>query len=189
MRPFFALSIALLLAAAAPAQLKEVPPRFDIIHNPDLYGQRTPQETLRSVLTAVAGDRYDYIVAHLLDPAYVEARLQTTQAYYEKLAAEQVAATASGAALRGPELQARVTDIATRMNVRQLADAMRKKMADEPDNLKDLRRFARDAEFKDAGESATATLKDVKDRAVYFKKVGDLWFLENRKDERPPAKE
>jgi hypothetical protein len=189
MRQFVAASIALILAAGASAQLKEVPPRFDILHNPDLYPQRTPQEALDSVLKAAAGNRYDYIVAHLLDPAYVESRLQTNQAYYERVAAEQIAASASGAALRGPELQNRVTDQATRMNVRQLSDSIRKKLADEPDNLKHMRRFLRDAEFKDAGETATAALKDVKDRTVYFKKVGDRWFIENRKEDRPPPKE
>jgi hypothetical protein len=57
--------------------------------------------------------------------------------------------------------------------------------------LKDLRRFLREGEFKTSGESATAVLKDVTDRALYFKKVKDRWFLENRKEEAagPPPKE
>jgi len=189
MRPLFTLAAGLVLAAAAAAQ--EVPPRYDILHNPDLYRQDTPQETLRSALGAVARDRYDYLAAHLLDPEWVDARLATTRAYYERVAGEQIVSTAAGAQLKGPALNARVAEVSTRLNFQNLTGVIRRKVADEPAHLKDLRRFLRDGEFKVAGDTATATLRDVKDRALYFKKVKDRWFLENRMDEAaaPPPKE
>lgn len=189
MRPLFAVAAAAVLAATAVAQ--DVPPRFGILHNPDLYRQDTPQETLRSALAAVGRERYDYLAAHLLDPEWVDARLAVNQPYFERVAGEQIVATAAGAQLRGPALQARVTEVGTRLNFQDLTGTIRHKLADEPDNLKEMRRFLREGEVKPSGDSAAIVLKDVKARALYFKKVKDRWFLENRKDEAaaPPPKE
>jgi hypothetical protein len=188
MRPIIAVAVALVSIGTIAAQ--DVAPRFDILHNPDLYKQDTPQDTLNAVLGAIARDRFDYLVAHLLDPAFVEARLATNRTYFERVAADQIAATGAGAALKGAELELRIRDVATRLAFKDLGRRIREKLADEPDNLKDMKRFARDGQFQAAGEAATATLKDVKDRAIYFKKINDRWFLENRKeDAAPPAKE
>jgi hypothetical protein len=189
MRPLLAVAAALVFVAAATAQ--DVPPRFGILHNPDLYRQDTPKETLQSALGAIGRERYDYLAAHLLDPEWVDARLATHQAYFERVAGEQIVATAAGAQLKGPALEARVQEVGTRLNFQELTGQIRRKLADQPDNLKDLRRFLREGEPKTSGESATIVLKDVKDRALYFKKVKDRWFLENRKDEAggPPPRE
>lgn len=189
MRPLLAVAAGLVLAAAAAAQ--DVPPRFDLLHNPDLYRQDTPQEALRSALAAVSRERYDYVIAHLLDPEWVDARIATNRAYFERVAGEQVVATAAGAQLRGAALQARVQEVGTRLNFQDLTGIVRRKLGDDPDHLKEMRRLLRDGEFKVSGETATAVLKDAKDRALYFKKVKDRWFLENRKDEAaaPPPKE
>jgi hypothetical protein len=189
MRPLFVAAAGLVLAAAAAAQ--DVAPRYDILPNPDLYRQDTPQEALRAALGAVARDRYDYLAAHLLDPDWVDARLAAHQAYFERVGGEQVVATAAGARLRQAELNARVKEVGTRLNFRHFTGVIRAKVADDPSHLKDLRRFLRDAEFQVAGDTATARVKDVKDRALYFKKVKDRWFLENRTDEAaaPPPKE
>jgi hypothetical protein len=186
MRPIFTLVAGLALTAAAAAQ-DAVPPRFDVLYNPDLYKQQTPQDTVKSILTAIDRDRYDYVVAHLLDPAFVDARLAATRAYFERVGADQVAATASGATLKGADLENRVRDVGGRLNFLDLAGRVRKKLTDEPDNIKDLRRFARDGQFESAGDTATATLKDVKDRALYFKLINGRWFMENRKEDAPAS--
>ena len=99
------------------------------------------------------------------------------------------ARTSAGRAFTSEEFQRRSRELGLQLNVKQLADQMRQKLADEPDNLKDLKRFLREGQFQEAGNVATATLKDVKDRSVYFKKVGGRWFLANNKEDRPPAKE
>jgi hypothetical protein len=182
MRSIASLFLVLIVLGGAFAQAPDVPPRFEVLHNPDLYKQDTPQDTLNSIVGAITRDRFDYVAAHLLDPAYVDARLATTQTYFERVAAEQIAATAAGQILRDAALQDRVREVGTRLNVRNMAEQIRQKIADEPDNLKDLKRFAREGLFQSAGDTATATLKDVKDRALYFKKTGGRWFLENRKE-------
>jgi hypothetical protein len=188
MRPLFALAASVVIAAAAAAQ--DIPARFDVLYNPDLYKQDTPQETVNSILTAIDRGRYDYIVAHLLDPDFVDGRLATTRSYFERVAANQVAASAGGATLKGADLENRVRDVGLRLNVQDLADRIRKKLTDEPANVRDLKRFARDGQFQTAGDTGTATLKDVKDRALYFKNIKGRWYMENRKEEAPaPAKE
>jgi hypothetical protein len=189
MRPLFPLVVGLLLTAAATGQ--DVPARFGVLHNPDLYKQETPQEALAAALGAVARERYDYLAAHLLDAEWVDGRLTANRAYYDRVAGEQIVSTAAGAALRGAELDARVREVSTRLNFQRLTADIRRKLADEPANVKDLARFAREGQFQVAGETAKATLKDVPDRALYFKKANNRWFLENRKDEAagPPPKE
>jgi hypothetical protein len=161
------------------AQELDVPPRFEVLHNAELYKQDTPQNTLDSVLVAASRDRFDYVIAHLLDPALVDARLATNQVYFERVANEQVGATAAGQLLMGEELYNQVRRVAVRLNVKQLGDQMRRKLADEPNNLRELKQIARDGQFEAAGETAKATHKDLKGRALYFKKIGNRWFLEN----------
>jgi hypothetical protein len=189
MRPVYSFVAGLLVAGAAAAQPDAVPTRFDVIYNPDVYLQDTPQHTLTAVLEAIGRDRYDYLVAHLLDPAFVDGRLGATEVYFERVAADQIGQTLAGSALRGAELATRIRTVGLRLNVQDLTGQIRRKLADEPGNLRDLRRLARDGQFQVAGETATATLADVKVRALYFKKVGDRWYLENRKEDLPPAKE
>jgi hypothetical protein len=54
------------------------------------------------------------------------------------------------------------------------------KLIDDPETVQQFRRYAKDGEWEDGEEAASVKLKDTKDR-VFFKKVGDRWFLENRK--------
>ena len=189
MRPVYSLAAGLVLAAAASGQ-QDVPARFGVLHNPDLYKQDTPQDALVAALGAIDRQRYDYLVAHLLDPEWVDARMAANRPYFDRVAGEQIVSGPGGAALRGPELDARVREVSTRLNFQRLTADVRRKLDDEPDNVKYLRRFARVGEVQVAGETARGTLKDAPDRAVYFKKVSGRWFVENRKDEAaPPPKE
>jgi hypothetical protein len=195
MRSLFALAALFGMTALASSQEgrprgpEQIPPRFGVGYRPKEYPQATPKEALSSVIAAADNGEFSYLVAHLLDPAFVDARLGATQSYFERVAADQIAQTLAGSALRAADLDARVRTVGLRLNVQDFTGQIRRKLADEPDHLRDLKRFARDGRFQAAGDTATATLPDVKDRALYFKKVGDRWFLENRKDERPPAKE
>jgi hypothetical protein len=188
MRPLMTLAAGLVLAAAASAQDA---PRFEILHNPELYHQESPKATVESVLGAISRERYDYIVAHLMDPEWVDARMFKNQTYFDRVAGEQIVSTASGARLTGKDLDTRVREVSTRLNFQTLTGQVRKKLNDEPEHTKMLRRFFRNGDFQVAGETATATLKDTKDRALYFKKVKDRWFIENRMEEAaaPPPKE
>src|SRR3954453_13439191 len=121
MRSRFTLILGLVLASTAAAQLpQDVPPRFDVLYNPELYHQDTPQQTLTSVLGAIGRERFDYLAAHLLDPEYVDGRLATNQEYFERVAGDQLVNSPGGTTLRGAELQGRIKDLGTRANFRTL---------------------------------------------------------------------
>jgi hypothetical protein len=59
------------------------------------------------------------------------------------------------------------------------------KLADNPASIKELRRFLKEGEWQGADATASVKLKDVTDRQVFLRKVGDRWFLENR--QKPEA--
>ena len=47
----------------------------------------------------------------------------------------------------------------------------------------EMKRFLRDGEFTGTGDAAKVTLKDVKGKAIYFTKVNDRWYVEDRKED------
>jgi len=60
------------------------------------------------------------------------------------------------------------------------------KWANDPESVKELRRFVSDGYWEETGDTAVAKLKDAKGRQVYFKRVGNRWFLENRQKAQQP---
>ncbi len=184
MKRFLLVIAGFVVAAAAPAQEGT---RFGVLVNEDLYKQKTPKDALGSVILAIERDRLDYLTAYLMPKDFVDGRLQKSAAYFEKIAAEQLNGTAQVAGLSGAELQVRVREKAEALNFRRLTETVKAKLADEPDNLKTLKRFLREGEVTEAGDTATLTLKDVKGRSVFLRKVDGRWVFENRREE--PAKE
>jgi hypothetical protein len=55
----------------------------------------------------------------------------------------------------------------------------------DPSTLKMLRRFLTDGAWSEDQGTASACLKDVTDRRVYLRRVGDRWYLEHRDAPRP----
>ena len=192
---------ALVLGAAPPALGQQPPPvldRFGLAANPETYPQSTPKEALASAVRALEKDRVEYFAAHLLDPAFVDARIS------DRAAALEVGVERDLLQLRdrqrgtsaGPnrvpydptEFAAVVTAEARRRAFRRLVQDVRTTLAESPDHLRDLRRFEA-GEFADGGETAKATLLDVKDRAVFFRLANGRWFVLDRKAELPAAPE
>lgn len=54
------------------------------------------------------------------------------------------------------------------------------KFADDPGALKELRRYLKEGEWEEGEEATSVKLKDVKNRAVFFKKIADRWYMENK---------
>jgi hypothetical protein len=63
------------------------------------------------------------------------------------------------------------------------------KLANNPNAAKELERFLKEGEWEGGESSAGAKLKDVKDRQVFFKKIGPRWYLENRQKPEPAKTE
>ena len=69
---------------------------------------------------------------------------------------------------------------------RQLIRDVEEKLLNDPQSVRDLRKILRGGTFtEEPGGGDRAAHPDVKDRAVYLKKIGDRWFLENRQEETP----
>jgi len=66
------------------------PGRFGVPLDAKSFPQETPQKALSSFVLAVKNNRVDYLVAHLADPAFIDARVKTL---YAGQFAEQVADT------------------------------------------------------------------------------------------------
>ena len=157
MQRVLVLSIALVAAVGGPAQeSKEAPPRrYGIEATLRDYPQETVKETLASVLQAVERRRINYLLAHLVDPAFVDKRVKEVYGGdFEELVRETTA-----------------------------------KLADNPAALKELQRFLKEGEWEGGETSASAKLKDVKDRQVFFRKIGRRWYLENRQKPEPAKTE
>ena len=60
-----------------------------------------------------------------------------------------------------------------------------RKLADNPAAVKELGRFLKEGEWEGGDTTASVKLKDLKDRQVFFRKIGRRWYLENR--QRPEA--
>ena len=65
-------------------------------------------------------------------------------------------------------------------NFDELVKETTAKLKDNPAEAKLLERFLKEGEWDAKENTATASLKDVKDRQVFMKKVGKSWYLENR---------
>ncbi|HUR52523.1 MAG TPA: hypothetical protein VMZ71_00190 [Gemmataceae bacterium] len=196
-----AFSLTILLAAAMLTHAQEPPslapgeiaPRFEVRAKPKTYPQANPKQALASLIAAADAGDHNYIVAHLMDPEFVDARIvlrarqikEAVDSDLKKLRDVQrqnIGSVPKDA--RVPEDPAQFELVAAaRARERAfplLVGDVKEKLADDPQVLKDLRRFYREGTFDEGGRG---TLPDLKDRAVFFKKVGDRWFMENRQTE------
>jgi hypothetical protein len=46
-----------------------------------------------------------------------------------------------------------------------------------------LEQFLKAGNWEEAANTATVKLKDLKDRQVFFRKIGNRWFMENKQKE------
>lgn len=204
-------ALAALLAAAALAAAQEgkpkaptgPQPRYGVAYRAKGYPQATPKEAVGSVIAAADRGDFDYLVAHLLDPGFVDARVGDRARQLEPAVAAELARQRDFQ-LANPDrvpLENRVPVDAGQLRDRVLADArtaafrqlvrdVRVRLGDDPEVLKDLRRFYREGTFPDpaaAGDTAKVGLPDVRDRAVFLKRVEGRWFVENRQvEEKAP---
>jgi hypothetical protein len=137
---------------------KKAPPRFGFDADGVTYAQKTPKETVTSIITALDRKRIDYLLAQLADPAYVDYWIDRYKVDFT-LGKEE-----------GRRLLA----------FDRLVGETGQYFQNDPLILKDLRVFARQAEWKEEDNTAVGTVDTIPARKVFLKKIGDRWFLENR---------
>jgi hypothetical protein len=187
---------AVALTHAQPA--KEPEPRYGIKARVKQYKQGTPKEALKSTLAAIDAGDYPYLVSQLLDPKFVDEAVAERARDYVPGAEAQLAQLrdfqranpgkidpASRVPLDPVAFRALAAAKARDLGFKQLLKDIQQKLTDDPQAIRDFRRIAREGQFADADPAATATHPEVKGRSLYFKKIGDRWFLENRPAEEP----
>jgi hypothetical protein len=131
--------------------------RFGYQHEPVLYPQKSPQETLQSVLKAIDGKKIEYLLAHLSDPAFIDRQIDAYKALYK--GSDQAKAI---------------------LAFERLARETGRHFLEDPALVKELRQFAKDADWETKDDAAVGTLKTGSPRRVYLRKLEERWFLENR---------
>jgi hypothetical protein len=189
-------TIALAQEPPPPIIPKEPPPRYGVPSKSKTYPQTSPKRVLESALEAIDNGEFTYLTAHLLDPTFVDARIVERAKNFEAVANRELTmlrdlqqANADRIApedrlpLDRAQFHAVVIARSRERAFAQIARDLDEKLRDDPQSLRDLRRIWRAGTFTDEGAGAKAVHPTVKDRAVFFKRSGDRWFLENRMEE------
>jgi hypothetical protein len=131
--------------------------RFGYEANELKYPQKTPKDTLASVIQTVDGKNINYLMAHLADPKFVDDKVV---AYTQGLSGRE-------------ESKAQVA-------FARLVKETTEHFLEDPLLLNELRLFAREGEWKEEGTTASISHKSLPGRSVFMKKINERWFLENR---------
>lgn len=183
-----------------PKEADAIPVRFGIPYRPKAYPQDTPKQALESVTLAIDRGEFGYMVAHLLEPGFVDTRVAERTRRFEGVVEDEL--------LRLREFQKQnpdrvtpesripenvqvfrlmVAERAKERGFRQLVRDVQDQLAEDPQVLKDLRRAARIGEFT-AGDPVTRVgIPNVTDRVVFVRKHGDRWYVENRQGDEGKA--
>jgi hypothetical protein len=150
----------LLLCASSQGQdeKKKAPPRFGFELDEVVYPQQSPAAAMKSVVTAFDRKRVDYLLAQIADPAYVDFWVDRYKVDFPK----------------GKEEGKRL--LAFDRLVRETNDYFQ----NDPLLVKELRIFAKEAKWADEGDVSVGTTEKIPARKVFFRKIGDRWFLENK---------
>ncbi len=179
--------------AQDPSLRDEPQPKFGIPPLMGLYPQTSPKVALDSTIKAIEKERFDYIVAHLLDESFVETRIvgrakeilpaveADLRARRDKQRQDPAAVPADEKLSMEPKAFAASCEAEARNRAFKIvAKDVKEKLGDDPEAIRELKRFAREGTVAEAGETATISLRDVKERKVYLKKVGARWYVENK---------
>ena len=174
-------------------------PRYGVKPRLKQYPQGSPKVALKSAVAALDGADYPYLVAQLLDPKFVDDAVTERAKLIEpgvlaELAQLRDLQRANPGRFTPDEripLDAQafarlVISTARERAFKVLLKDVQQRLTDDPQSVKEMRRMLSDGSFADSDPAATATHPDVKGRALYFKKVNDRWFIENRPTEEEP---
>lgn len=194
-------SVALAQEPKAPDLPEQPQPRYGVPPRLKNYPQTTAKKALASAIEAVEKPDLPYLVAHLLDPGYVELRLTERAKQYEA-GTEVELARLRDFQTRNPEkfrpedrlpvdrakFRALVSERSREQAFKQLVKDVEDKLLDDPQSLRDLKKMFRAGTVEDTATGAKMTHPDIKDRALFFRKIGDRWYLENQHEEAPAPK-
>ena len=179
---------------------KEPERRYAVNPRVKAYPQTTPKEALRSAIAAIEDKDYPYLVAHLLDPKFVDDAVNERAKLFEGGAELELAqlrdfqransdrfAPEDRVPLDPKAFRAAAALKAHDYAFKQLVKDIKQKLANDPQVVKDFRHILSSGSFAVTDPTAAATHPAVKGRTLYFNKLEDRWFLENRQAEEKKA--
>jgi hypothetical protein len=130
--------------ADAPQKSKPSSERYGIAVDPQAYPQASARAAFVSVLKAIDTGKFDYLLAQLTDPAFIDERVGR---------------------LHGGKFEEQVAETKAKLDAAA---------------VKQLHRYQDKGEWSEDGGKAVLSLKDVPERVVHLKKIGNRWYLENK---------
>jgi hypothetical protein len=201
MRGLTILLIAAAFAVGASAQPKPIvddQTRFGITPNLDLYPQNTPKAALDTATKLLENKRYEYFVAHVLDPAFLEAKILDRAQKLTREVELQLLQKRDEQKLNPDKVNSRdklpiepkafaeaVREEAITRSFKFVVQDLRAHLFEYPENLKTFRKLLVAGEVVEAGTTATFTHKDIPGKSVYLKNNGKRWFLEDKQVDEP----
>ena len=128
---------------------------YDVIENK--YPQKSPEDALASAIKAIETKKFDYLMAQLADPIYVDKKIEE---YKRQFAGKE--------------------ESRTLLAFDRLTKETAKYFQDDPLLVKELKRFAKEGMWKTEAAKAVCTLKVLPGRQVFMRKIQSRWFLENK---------
>lgn len=197
MRSVHAVAVLLAVGSAAVAEeLKDItlPTRYGISPSGDLYPQGTPKEALASAAKLVEKGRYAYLLAHVVDPAFVDARVAeraraVTPAVEKRLTGVREDQKRNLRADTPPEdvvpldpagFANKVRAEAEKQAFTDLVRAMQENLAEFPENVQQLLTVNRTGAIAESGPTATAETKDLPNKKVFLKQLPVAALKESR---------
>src|SRR5262249_54885157 len=145
-----AMTVVFCVATALPAQDdSKLAKRYTYEVNARDFAQSTPQETLKSVVKAIAGGKVEYMLAHLVDPEFVDAKVEK---YKELVTQGKKEAKAFSA-------------------FRRLVKETEEHFLEDPELVQQLKRFIKEGEWKEDKGTAVASVKSLVGRHVFMKQI------------------
>jgi hypothetical protein len=160
--------------------------RYNIEYNPVAYPHKTPQEGLKAIVKAIDAGAYEYMLAHLVDPKFVDTRVAE---YFTLMFPKELLR-------KEDETIALTEDLLTRkrleigkerrlferqvLSFSRLVKETRKHFSEDPVLLRELRQMARDGEWDADETKGICSLKGVTTRKAFFKAREGRWFMEER---------
>jgi hypothetical protein len=168
--------------------------RFGITPNLRLYPQDTPKAALQSLLNAIEKKQYAYLAAHLLDPASVDQRLNDRSVLFldvaekdlkQELQQQQTLPPSQRLSTEPERWKVLVQQRAREYAFRELVQQIQQRLEEEPQTVRALARILVAGTFTESGDIAKAVHPQVDEGAVFFRRIEQRWFIENRKQESP----
>ena len=171
---------------AQDAEVRQFDRRYNIDYNPISYPHKTPQDGLKAVVKALDSGAYEYLLAHLVDPKFVDRRVAE---YFTMLFPKELLR-------QEDETIALTEDLLTRKRLElgkeqrlfqrqvlsfgRLVKETKKHFSEDPVLLRDLRQMARDGEWDADDTKGICSLKGLTTRKAFFKVREGRWFMEER---------